>query len=54
VAEGIENTEDYHILVDMGVRLGQGYLFGRPCLCSQDPALKKKAERKKPGARAKG
>ncbi len=36
VAEGIENREDYHILVDMGVRLGQGYLFGRPELCRHD------------------
>jgi diguanylate cyclase (GGDEF)-like protein len=54
VAEGIENTEDYHILVDMGVRLGQGYLFGRPCLCSQDPVLNGKSEPdgKKNGARA--
>ena len=37
VAEGIENTEDYHVLLDMGVHLGQGYLFGRPCLCAEDP-----------------
>ncbi len=36
VAEGIENREDYHILVDMGVHLGQGYLFGRPELCRHD------------------
>ncbi len=33
VAEGIENTEDYHILLEMGVRLGQGFLFGRPAPC---------------------
>jgi len=42
VAEGIENTEDYHILLDMGVKLGQGYLFGRPVPCAEDPALQKK------------
>lgn len=53
VAEGIENTEDYHILVDMGVRLGQGYLFGRPCMCSQDPVMNGKKKHAKPGARAK-
>ncbi len=35
VAEGIENTEDYHILLDMGVRFGQGYLFGRPKPCGK-------------------
>jgi diguanylate cyclase (GGDEF)-like protein len=52
VAEGIENTEDYHILVDMGVRLGQGYLFGRPCLVSQDPVLNGTGKKDKPGARA--
>jgi diguanylate cyclase (GGDEF)-like protein len=33
VAEGIENTEDYQILLEMGVRCGQGYLFGRPVPC---------------------
>jgi len=38
VAEGIENTEDYHILLEMGVRLGQGFLFGRPALCEMAPA----------------
>jgi diguanylate cyclase (GGDEF)-like protein len=56
VAEGIENTEDYHILVNMGVHLGQGYLFGRPCLCSEDPVLNGKNGkngRKKTGAQAK-
>ncbi|MCK9996914.1 MAG: EAL domain-containing protein [Candidatus Krumholzibacteria bacterium] len=55
VAEGIENTEDYHILLDMGVRLGQGYLFGRPCMCSLDPVLNgnQKPKAKKNGARAK-
>ncbi len=37
VAEGIENRGDYRVLLDMGVRLGQGYLFGRPELCSHDP-----------------
>ncbi len=36
VAEGIENREDYLVLLDMGVRLGQGYLFGRPQLCRHD------------------
>jgi len=41
VAEGIENTEDYHVLLDMGVRLGQGFLFGRPVPCAEDPALQR-------------
>ncbi len=36
VAEGIENQADYNVLMDLGVRLGQGYLFGRPVLCEQD------------------
>ncbi len=30
VAEGIEEAEDYRLLLDMGVKLGQGYLFGKP------------------------
>jgi EAL domain-containing protein (putative c-di-GMP-specific phosphodiesterase class I) len=51
VAEGIENTEDYHILLDMGVKLGQGYLFGRPCLVSQDPVIN--GQDSHPEARAK-
>jgi len=38
VAEGIETTEDYHVLLDMGVGLGQGYLFGRPKPCRIRPA----------------
>ncbi len=53
VAEGIENTEDYHILVDMGVHLGQGYLFGRPCLCSEDPVMNGNKKTKTNGASAK-
>jgi len=33
VAEGIEDAEDYRVLLEMGVRLGQGYLFGVPKAC---------------------
>jgi len=36
VAEGIETPEDCRALVDSGVRLGQGYLFGMPQLCKED------------------
>lgn len=34
VAEGIETTDDFRVLSEMGVRFGQGYLFGRPVPCS--------------------
>ena len=30
VAEGIEEHKDIEVLVDMGVRMGQGYLWGQP------------------------
>jgi len=30
VAEGIEEHKDIEVLVDMGVRMGQGFLWGRP------------------------
>ncbi len=30
VAEGIETSQDYDVLLELGVRYGQGYLFGRP------------------------
>ncbi len=30
VAEGIEAGEDYDVLLELGVRYGQGYLFGAP------------------------
>lgn len=33
VAEGIEDADDYRILLEMGVRYGQGYLFGMPKPC---------------------
>jgi len=39
VCEGIEEKEDYRVLLDMGVRYGQGYLFGRPQLCDKPPAV---------------
>ncbi|MDP2314637.1 MAG: EAL domain-containing protein [Pseudomonadota bacterium] len=32
VAEGIENREDLAVLLDLGVRMGQGFLWGRPTL----------------------
>lgn len=44
VAEGIETTDDFQVLVDMGVRFGQGYLFGRPALCKAAPATTGAAE----------
>lgn len=42
VAEGIEDADDYRILLEMGVRFGQGYLFGMPKACVppvQNPLL---------------
>ncbi len=42
VAEGIEDAEDYRVLLDMGVKFGQGYLFGVPKPCVE-------AELKSPG-----
>jgi diguanylate cyclase (GGDEF)-like protein len=37
VAEGIEDADDYRVLLDMGLKFGQGYLFGVPKPCS--PAI---------------
>jgi EAL domain-containing protein (putative c-di-GMP-specific phosphodiesterase class I) len=31
VAEGVEQPETARMLADLGIRLMQGYLFGRPC-----------------------
>ena len=33
IAEGIETTEDHRVLLELGARYGQGYLFGRPQPC---------------------
>jgi len=33
VAEGIEEPDDYQVLLELGVSYGQGYLFGRPEAC---------------------
>ena len=42
VAEGIEDAEDYRVLLEMGVRYGQGYLFGMPQPCGEaSPGLPK-------------
>jgi EAL domain-containing protein (putative c-di-GMP-specific phosphodiesterase class I) len=30
VAEGVENADDHQVLRQMGVRMGQGYFYGRP------------------------
>ena len=35
VAEGIEVVEDHEALLKLGVKYGQGYLFGRPELCGE-------------------
>jgi EAL domain-containing protein (putative c-di-GMP-specific phosphodiesterase class I) len=35
VAEGIETREEERVLADMGVALGQGYLFGKPARIDQ-------------------
>lgn len=56
VAEGIETPEDCRALVDSGVRLGQGYLFGMPQLCKEDrlfgPPPPSPPEPPRPDARA--
>ena len=35
VAEGIETSEQYQLLHQMGCRFGQGYLFARPMPAEQ-------------------
>jgi diguanylate cyclase (GGDEF)-like protein len=35
VAEGIEKEEDLELLKSLGVKYGQGYLFGKPVPCSE-------------------
>ncbi len=32
IAEGVEDTEDFEILADIGVRYFQGYLFAKPAI----------------------
>ncbi len=51
VAEGIEDADDYRILLEMGVRFGQGYLFGMPKACVA-PMLKSLPGDDEQGARA--
>jgi EAL domain-containing protein (putative c-di-GMP-specific phosphodiesterase class I) len=36
VAEGVETTAEQEVLLELGVRLGQGYLFGRPASLTTD------------------
>ena len=38
VAEGIESAGDYEVLLELGVRYGQGYLFGHPRLVGRGAA----------------
>jgi EAL domain-containing protein (putative c-di-GMP-specific phosphodiesterase class I) len=39
VAEGIERTGERDLLVDLGCRLGQGYLYSRPVGLAQAQAM---------------
>jgi EAL domain-containing protein (putative c-di-GMP-specific phosphodiesterase class I) len=39
VAEGIENIEQSQLLAGQGCNIGQGWLFGRPALAEELPAL---------------
>ena len=39
IAEGIERTEEHQICSQIGIRLGQGYLFGRPAAFTQPGAV---------------
>ena len=39
IAEGIEDADTAHALLDLGIDWGQGYHFGRPVLESTTPDL---------------
>ena len=52
IAEGIETSEELATIQALGIPYGQGYLFGRPCMVSQDPVMNGK-KKNKSGARAK-
>jgi EAL domain-containing protein (putative c-di-GMP-specific phosphodiesterase class I) len=43
IAEGIETEDDLAALRDLGLRLGQGYLLGRPALASEIVASRRRA-----------
>ncbi len=44
IAEGIETTEELDVLSEIGVPLGQGYLFGRPRVYTADEQQDQSAE----------
>lgn len=44
IAEGIEDADDYRLLLEMGVKYGQGYLFGMPKPCVVSPDEKPRAQ----------
>jgi EAL domain-containing protein (putative c-di-GMP-specific phosphodiesterase class I) len=37
IAEGVESLEERAVIERLGIRLGQGYLFGRPASLSGSP-----------------
>jgi hypothetical protein len=50
IAEGIEDEATLVRLRDLGVNLGQGYLFGRPAPLADQPATIRRPEDEAPGS----
>lgn len=49
IAEGVESPRDFHVLRDLGIRLCQGYLIGRPAREPGDAGSRRSAGRQVQG-----